>query len=377
MQQVIVLLLVLLSSLILGERIPRVQHFAKIGAFNLEPPGELGYNNSRLRAGQTGLTPLLIKKAYGLSTSLTVGSGKTIAVVDAFGCSNLENDLNEFSKQYNLPACTTANGCLKKVSQTGSSILPPDDTDDEPNWGYESVMDVSIVHAICPGCKILYIAAKSTSMTDMLAAVKYGAANADYVSMSFGSEESQGIQTYERTFAQYYPKVSFFASSGDDGSAGGTIYPASSLYVVAVGGTNIVFNGDTVVENGWTGSGGGCSSITPVTNDQKGKSGFGCNTFKSIPDVSALADPATGLVGYYSKYCKPSCWSQMGGTSLAAPLVAAMTAIKPPPTGTNALNYFYSLPGTSFRDIISGSNGGYACTSGLDLVTGLGSWKQS
>src|SRR2546423_782790 len=72
----------------------------------------------------TGLSPATIKSAYNLSSSSTAGAGQTIAIVDAYDDPTAENDLNVFSVQYNLPACTTANGCFTKVDQRGGETPP-------------------------------------------------------------------------------------------------------------------------------------------------------------------------------------------------------------------------------------------------------------
>src|SRR4051812_26700181 len=86
----------------------------------------------------TGLAPSTIKGVYGYSTSSTAGTGKTIAIVDAYDDPNAEADLGVFSSQYGLPACTTANGCFKKVNQTGGTSSPRADA----GWSLEISLDV-------------------------------------------------------------------------------------------------------------------------------------------------------------------------------------------------------------------------------------------
>jgi len=114
----IVLLFVLISaSAIQGALVQHARHFAKIGATNLPPPDEYMQSggNSRTRAGSSSLTPAQIRTAYGItSLATTQGNGITVAVVDAYGCSNMESDMAEFNKKHGLPACTIANGCLTK-----------------------------------------------------------------------------------------------------------------------------------------------------------------------------------------------------------------------------------------------------------------------
>ena len=95
----------------------------------------------------TGLSPATIKSVYKFSTSSTAGTGKTIAIVDAYDDPTAESDLNVFSSKYGLPTCTTANGCFKKVSQTGGTNYPRVNS----GWALEISLDVQWAHAIAPG----------------------------------------------------------------------------------------------------------------------------------------------------------------------------------------------------------------------------------
>ena len=98
----------------------------------------------------------------------------TVAIVDAFDATNAEADLAVFSAQFGLPSCTTANGCFKKVSQTGTSTLPAYNS----GWEGEISLDVQWVHASAPNAHILLVEAKSDSTSDLLIAVNYAKANA-------------------------------------------------------------------------------------------------------------------------------------------------------------------------------------------------------
>jgi len=106
---------------------------------------------------------------------------------------------------------------------------------------------------------------------------------------------------------------------------------------------------------------------------QKQLPGYSCSNQKSLPDVAALADPASGLLGYYSGDCDnpPSCFHAFGGTSLAVPIWAAMAAVNG--LENDIVSQIYSTK-IAYRDITLGSNGGYSCTIGIDCVTGQGSW---
>src|SRR5690242_19622675 len=77
------------------------------------------HGNPLSTLGPTGFGPVQFRTAYGLPTSAS--TVKTIAIVDAFNDPNIASDLATYSTQYGLPACTTANGCFKKVNQTGGT----------------------------------------------------------------------------------------------------------------------------------------------------------------------------------------------------------------------------------------------------------------
>jgi len=260
----IVILILALFGYAFGQEIEFFPHVI-IGASKQDPPGSGEFNTFKPRNGPQPLTPEQLRKAYGLSNNNTAGYGKTIAIIDAFGASTLEDDLRIFSAEYNLPDCTISNGCLRKVNQTGGSTLPPDDT--ISTWGLEAATDVQAVHAIAPGARILYVAAKSPNSNDLFAAVRYASQHANYVSMSWGSPEGSYATIFDESyFKPYASTVGFFASTGDNGSNGGISYPASSKYIVAVGGTSIQLNeeGAILQETGWSGSGGGCSNFIPA-----------------------------------------------------------------------------------------------------------------
>jgi hypothetical protein len=195
--------------------------------------------------------------------------------------------------------------------------------------------------------------------------------------MSFGTSEAASMYTiYNAAFVQ--SGVSFFASTGDSGPQ--VSFPAAVPTVVAVGGTSLTVSGTTISETVWASTGGGCSSYQarPTTQTSSVVSGVSCAK-RSVPDISFLADPNTGVRVYnsYGLDCtKVSCWAQIGGTSLSAPCIAAISAV----TGlTVDLTQVYSGSSITFRDITSGSstnsNGvSYSARTGYDLCTGRGSW---
>jgi hypothetical protein len=315
-------------------------------------------------ATPSGLLPANLISAYKLPSSST---SATVAIVDAQDDPNAESDLATYRSQFGLPACTTANGCFRKVNQSGaSSPLPSGDT----GWAGEISLDVDMVSAICPSCHILLVEANSASDADLYTAEDYAASHAKFVSNSWGGNEYSGQTTDDSHFN--HPGVAITVSSGDSGN--GSEYPATSRYVTAVGGTSLrtASNSRGWTETAWSGAGSGCSSYdakptwqTVTTNCSR----------RAEADVSSVADPNTG-VAVYQTY-GASGWSVYGGTSAAAPVIAAVYALAGTPGASDyPASYPYSHTGNLF-DVTSGSNGSCGapqCTAGAgwDGPTGLG-----
>jgi subtilase family serine protease len=317
-------------------------------------------------AAPSGLSPANLRSAYKLPAA--GGAGLTVAIVDAYDDPNAEKDLGVYRSTFGLPACTTANGCFKKVNQNGAaSPLPAGNT----GWGEEISLDVDMVSAVCPSCKILLVEASSASIanlgTSVNTAVRLGAIA---VSNSYGGAEFS-TETSADTYYNH-PGVAVTVSSGDSGY--GVEYPAASRYVTAVGGTSLKTAGGTRgwAETAWSGAGSGCSKYETKPSWQHDT---GC-TRRTVADVSAVADPATG-VAVYDTYGVGG-WLVFGGTSVASPVVAGVYALAGrPAAGSIPASLAYSHPGSLF-DVTSGSNGScagsYLCTAkaGYDGPTGLG-----
>lgn len=317
----------------------------------------------------TGLSPATIKSTYGFSTSSTAGAGKTIAIVDAFDDPTAESDLGVFSSRFGLPACTTANGCFKKVNQNGGTSYPRKDA----GWALEISLDVQWAHAIAPGAKILLVEASSNSFANLLAAEDYAKTHANYVSNSWGASEFSGESSYDSHFAQ--SGVSFFVSSGDAGLP--AEYPSSSPNVISVGGTTLNLSGGTFIsETGWSSGGGGCSQYESATSAQSSFAQYaqvGCGGSRATPDVSLDADPASGVSVYDStRYQGQQGWWTVGGTSASSPMWAARAAV----SGTTVNSAYVYGNSITYRDITDGDNGA-PCLVGFDLCTGRGSWTGS
>ncbi|MDR3608336.1 MAG: S53 family peptidase [Oligoflexia bacterium] len=320
----------------------------------------------------SGYSPAQIKKGYAFNSVSQTGAGQTIAIVDAYGSKNIQSDAATFSSYFGLPAPQITIAYPGGVPSTSDA-----------GWALETSLDVEWAHAMAPGAKILLVVAKSSSLTDLLAAVKYASQNAAQVSMSWGASEFSSETSYDSYFTQ--AGVSYFASSGDSGT--GVIWPSASPNVVAVGGTTLTLDssGNFVSETAWSGSGGGISQYEKEPSFQNTWQSSG---HREIPDVSYDANPSTGVAVYDTvAYSGMSGWFEVGGTSAGAPQWAAIAAlinesISSPENGGNS--GLYSLAGTpssissDFREIVSGCNSTKQSTltcahAGYNTVTGLGS----
>ncbi|MGO4456041.1 putative Ig domain-containing protein [Streptomyces sp. M-16] len=321
----------------------------------------------------SGYGPTDLQSAYALSAS--AGAGATVAIIDAYDDPNAESDLAAYRSQYGLPACTTANGCFKKVDQNGGTSYPTADA----GWAGEISLDVDMVSAVCPQCHILLVEANQPSMADLGAAVNRAVTmGAKYVSNSYGGGEDSTDPASDASYFNH-PGVAITVSSGDSGY--GVEYPAASQYVTAVGGTSLSRAGGTTrgwsesvwgTSSGGNGAGSGCSGYTTKPSWQTDS---GCAK-RTVADVSAVADPATGLAVYDSY--QASGWNVYGGTSASAPIIASVYALAgTPAAGSYPSSYPYAHT-ASLNDVTSGANGscsgGYLCTAkaGYDGPTGLG-----
>lgn len=338
-----------------------------LDGFQAHPPIHVRGDST---SGPTGLSPIQVRTVYGLPS--TGGSG-TIAIIDAYDYPKAESDLNTFSNQFGLPACTTANGCFEKHTMMNKLRA-------NSGWALEMALDTQWAHAIAPNAKILLVEAKSSSGTDLLAAVDYARSRSDVVaiSMSWGGSEFSGESTSDSHFTSSYG-ATFFASSGDNGT--GVSWPAVSSNVVGVGGTTLNFdaNGVLASETAWSGSGGGLSQYESAPSYQTTYGVANANGKRAVPDISYDADPASGFSIYDSvAYQGQTGWFTVGGTSAGAPQWAAIKALGLSVSNTKL--YSDATPNTYssfFRDILTGNNGTCSlyCTAGVnyDYVTGLGS----
>lgn len=317
----------------------------------------------------TALTPADIQSAYHLPSG---GEDQTVAIVDAFGYAAAETDLAKFRDQFGLPACSTDNGCFRKVDQRGGTHYPQDDKD----WSLETALDLDAVSSACPACHILLVQADSNISDDLGAAVDTAVGlGAKFVSNSYGVEDEAVSSEVIKESDYDHPGVVITASSGDAGNV--VLWPSSSPRVVSAGGTLLTRAADTSrgwSETAWSDGGSGCSSFEPRPDFQNAVD-TNCKQ-RATADISADADPNSGLAVYNSLNAG---WQQVGGTSLASPLVASMYALAgTPAAGTYPVTYPYAHRSSGLFDITEGTDGecgNQLCEArpGWDGPTGLGS----
>jgi len=338
---------------------PKPGHFSCFALRRTDRTGSLGVRRNAAGAALApdGYAPADLRSAYDLPAD--GGAGATIAIVDAYDNPNAESDLNVYRAQYGLPACTSDNGCFSKVDEHGGVAYPAADE----GWGAEISLDLDMVSAVAPQAHILLVEADATTSEDLGTAVNTAVAlGAKYVSNSWGAYgDSTDDLAYDEAYFNH-PGVAVVFSSGDDGY--GVSYPASSPYVTSVGGTSLVrdtssrgwgesvWNGVTYGSDGphWGATGSGCSAVEPKPSFQAAVDCQG----RSVADVSAVADPATGVAVYNS--FSDNGWNVYGGTSASAPIIAGVYALAGTPVdGTYPAAYPYQQPG-ALNDVTQGDD---------------------
>lgn len=283
------------------------------------PAGLLGDNGA--------YSPAFLQSAYNaraLGSASNGGTGRIVAVVDAYDNPALFSDLNYYRAYFGMPACVRGSvqssntGCVfQQVNEQGqSSPLPAANQ----GWGFEEATDVEMISALCVNCQILVVEAQSASMNDLGTSVNTAVSlGANVVSNSYGSSEFASEVNLASTYFNH-PGVPIVAAAGDSGY--GVQFPAAAPSVIAVGGTTLLQTSESGSRAGsesvWSGTGSGCSAYEP-------KPAWQHDTLcarRSMNDVSAVANPNTGVWVYDA-----SSGSQMavaGGTSVAAAVVSAL-----------------------------------------------------
>ena len=346
--------------------------------------------------------PGQLQSALGLNDVYAAGltgKGQTIVIVEAFGYPTVEKDANTFFKMAGLPL----------LNKSNFSIVYPDGKPADPNagvldgWFTEIALDVQWAHTIAPGAKIVEVFATGQDSEDLQNAIAYVANNqlGNQISNSYeedvdiiaGSlEQTSWDETLEVASAQ---GISVNFSTGDSGDHGlGTPVgapgvPSVSPHATAVGGTSILNDinnpgstvttswGDTwvllmdtlinltvtppaVTLNVWDpplplgllgGGGGGESIFFTKPSWQASLPGKGRQT----PDVSALADPYTGVPIIFSYGKAQYIEYGVGGTSLSSPIFTGFWALANEKAGASlgqAAPALAALPYGGIQDVL-------------------------
>lgn len=331
--------------------------------------GTAGVNAKSVSSLPDGYGPAQFRSAYNLPS--VAPRSQTIAIVTAYDSPNIEKDLRVYSTTFSLPVCSSSNRCFRKVNGAGKKAPLPDRN---ALWALEASLDVEVTHAVCPNCKILLVEAASGSISDLVSAVDTAVRlGADVISNSWVVDEFRGETALDWHFNR--SGIAITAASGDTGY--GVKWPAASRFVTAVGGTTLELDSSNarVSETAWELGGSGCSVYESKPAWQ---SDSGCAR-RTVPDVAAVADPETGAAVYDSYgYSGRHGWLKVGGTSLGAPIVAAIYALAGNAGKVVSGSHSYAHASSLF-DVQQGANGtcspAYLCTAaaGYDGPTGIGS----
>lgn len=302
--------------------------------------------------------PADLRDAYGLTTaSLSSGNGQTVAIVDAFGYKDLARDVGAYRSAMHLKRCP-AGSCFRIVNQFGKSSPLPKQSSPSDDWFGEQALDAEMVSAICPNCKIVVVQTNDDYFNNLDQGVvtAVGVLHASIVSMSFGGRE---FAASDSDFG--VRGVTYVASSGDSGA--GVQQPCAFVTVVCVGGTEL---SRATNSRGWTetvwntldeescggscgATGSGCSAMVKAPRWQ-GKEA--CGKYRVETDISAEASVNTPVAVFSTP---EGGWTSIGGTSAAAPMIAAIVALAGNAAKTNGPQYVWAHRSQLF-DVTKGND---------------------
>jgi len=319
-----------------------------------------------------GYCPNDLQAAYDLPSS-TRGTGKTVAIVDAYGYSHAASDLAEYRKVMGLKACDTSNKCLRILNQSGQSSPLPGQNED---WAGEQGLDLDMVSAICPNCQIVLIEANNDYTSNLYAAVKTaGDLGMKYIGVSWGGAPEEPDNPIFHIAGAVIAAAAGDNGGGGDygGNPGGPIQPCTFTYVVCVGGTHLV-RADTkrgwseTVWNDWTFDECGSSGDSPC-----GATGSGCSTkiakpswqtdkgctMRSAADTSATASLRAPVISYNTQIgsCNPpNCFWLFGGTSASTQIIAGVFALAENAANQQGASYFWKHEAGHVNNVTQGNN---------------------
>jgi hypothetical protein len=260
------------------------------------------------------------RAVYAPDTSLT-GTGQILGMVQFDGYST--NDIAYYESLAGLPSVTLSNvllnGASGKPSGNGGEI--------------ETTLDIEMAVSMAPGLSkiILYEAPSGTPFEIILNRMAQDNVASQLGCSWFvlnGASNAVADQIFQQMNAQ---GQSFLNASGDSDAYTGLIsFPCDNPYITQVGGTQLATTGPggtRVSESAWnrndgTGTGGGISTQYPIPAWQSGINMTACKgstTMRNIPDVAMVAETVYVRVNGGDL--------SVGGTSCAAPLWAAFTAL--------------------------------------------------
>jgi hypothetical protein len=334
----------------------------------------------------------------------------TVAVIAPYDDPDVASDLAAYRAQYGQPPCPQTlsasgpPGCLTEISESGALITPGSGTAPAANasWALQTSAQLDAVSATCPNCKILLVEVNSPAITDIGAGVNFAAdLSAQVITIGVAQPETGTDPTWDTAYFQH-PGIAITAAAGNSGYATtGVDYPSASPQVTAVGGTTLTPAGTGACTTALAGTRGWCEQ---AWNDADGATtsacslyetepswqkadlpaaDTGCGSLRTVADVSADADPATGIA-VYDSYGEGG-WqpAPTGGTSVAAAIVAGAYALAGVPAATSYPASFPYAHSTGLNDVTTGTNTtttnptcspAYLCTAGTgyDAPTGLG-----
>ncbi|HTK09014.1 MAG TPA: S53 family peptidase [Ktedonobacteraceae bacterium] len=385
------------------------------------PPTDAG---CRAKSHTPCYSPQEMRTIYGLNPLLNAGydgAGQTIVIIDSFGSPTLAHDLYAFDQGYGLPDPPS----LQIYAPLGS--VPFDSSNsDQTGWAFETTLDVEWAHAMAPRANIVVLTSPVSEtegvqgMPEFLKLEQYALKRhiGSIISQSWGATENTLfspagkaiLNAYDSFYKQAASQhVTVLASSGDAGvlnqdekgkiyPSPTVIFPASSPWVTAVGGTSLYAStrGHYISESVWNNSrseasGGGISQYFAEPAYQKSSLNSAplrnlLHGQRAIPDIAYNANPSTSILIYLSFFGqKQAGYYTIGGTSEGAPQWAGIVAIANQKAGrplgflNNALYQIgrCACPRNAYHDITHGGNGsgnqpGYPARVGWDAATGWG-----
>jgi len=378
---------------------------------------DAGRGTAAAGAGVPGglLTPAQIRTAYDvwpLYARGVDGRGQTIVIVDPFGSPLAGQDLRHFDASFGLPAPPSF-----RVITPAGPVPPGTGGEQRESGAVEATLDVEWSHVIAPAARIVLVETPAAEIEGATGFAQIVTAETYVLRHHLGGVISMSLGATEETFASKSQLLSFrsafrlaarpgyrvtmLASTGDEGATGFTYgtrslyrrdvvgWPASDPLVTAVGGTRLFLTssgGRQRRDIGWTGSGGGLSSVFARPGYQDG---VGTGGMRAIPDISMNAACQSAIAEYLGG--PDGRWGPECGTSLSSPLFAGIVALADQVAGhplgliNPALYKMAAAHDRGIVDVVSGSNGGpftagghsvtvpgFRAGPGYDLVTGLG-----